>query len=95
MRDEVPERKEHEVLNINMDELNRVELKELGVELCSEVADLQELKAAQLTKLALVTVLDEESEALWSDYVTTDDRLNEVEDALSEADGIYAANFIY
>lgn len=83
------------MLNINMDELNRVELKELGVELCSEVADLQELKAAQLTKLALVTVLDEESEALWSDYVTTDDRLNEVEDALSEADGIYAANFIY
>ena len=83
------------MLQINMDELNRVELKELGVELCSEVADLQELKAAQLTKLALVTVLDEESEALWSDYVTTDDRLNEVEDALSEADGIYAANFIY
>ena len=78
-----------------LDKLNRVELEVLAAELCSEVVHLQELKSAQLAKLAEVTDLNPESEALWSDYVTTSDRLDEVEDALSEADSVYLTNFVY
>ena len=76
-------------------DMTRQQLEAAAYELQAEVVRLQELKDVQLAKLALVTEMNTESEALWSDYVTTDDSLSVVEDNLSAADGVYAANFIY
>jgi len=76
-------RKEHEV---NYEDMNRTELDEAGAALQSELVGLQD---EQDELLAALTT------ANWDRYVEVNDRIEDVKDALSEADGVYLMNFVW